>query len=459
MKSPETVAELIEWVGAGRRRRDELDFLPAALEILERPVSIHARAIALSIVAMVASAILWAALCHVDIVASADGKIVPSGQVKTIQPFDTGLVRRILVEEGQHVRAGQVLIELDPTSSRAEMERVARDLEQARLDAARLEALLGGRDRPLKLPAELPPSVAVAEQHMLEAERQEQEAKLAGLDREIDAKRAEREGAAATVSKLEATIPLIAQRVAGKKELLAKQYASLFSYLELKQQLVESQHELLVQRHQVEELGSVIAALARQRDETAAGFRKDALDRLIKARQQADQLVQAAIKAKQASELQTLTAPVDGTVQQLVVHTVGGVVTPAQPLMVVVPDDVKLEIEARIPNRDIGFVHEGEDAEIKIATFDFTHYGVVHGRVIGVSRDAIPPEDKEARQQELTYAARISLDKTRMVVDGREVALGSGMMVTAEIKTGRRRIIDYLLSPVMRYREQSLRER
>jgi len=462
MKSPETVAEfgdLARLGGGSARRRDELEFLPAALELLERPVSPYARAIALSIVAMIALAVLWASLGHVDIVATAEGKLVPNGQVKTIQAFDTGLVRQILVEDGQHVRAGEVLIRLDETSDRAEQERVARDLVQARLDIARLETLLASPDAPMPLPAGLDPAVAQAEEHILAAERQEHAAKLSTIDRDLDAKRAEQQGAEATVAKLAAMIPLLAQRESAKKELLEKKYASLFSYLELEQQLVEMRQEKIVQQHRVEELESTIAALRRQREETEAGFRKDVLDRLLKARQQKDQLVQAEIKAAQKSDLQTLTAPVDGTVQQLAIHTVGGVVTPAQALLVVVPDDVRLEVEARVSNRDIGFVHEGEEAEIKIGTFDFTHYGVAHGRVLGVSRDAIPPEEKEPQQREPGYAARVSLDRTAMEVEGRRIAFASGMAVTVEIKTGRRRLIDYLLSPVLRYRSQSLRER
>jgi hemolysin D len=463
MKSPETIAELCELTAlpGGRRARrlgDELEFLPAALELLERPASPWARGIAFVIVALVASAVLWASLGHVDVVATAEGKIVPNGQVKTIQPFEIGVVKRLLVHDGERVTAGQILIELDPTSNIAEQERIARDLDQARLDVARLQALLAGPAQPFRVPDGFDPAVVEAEQHMLEAERQEQEAKLAELDRALDQKRSEQAGARATVDKLTATIPLIAQRVDGMKELLEKQYASRFSYLEMQQKLVDQQHELIVQQHRVDELGSAVAALQRQRDETVAGLRKSVLDRLIKARQQQDQLVQDAIKARQRTALQSLKAPVDGTVQQLAIHTVGGVVTPAEPLLVVVPADRRLEVEARIANRDIGFVHAGQEAEVKVETFDFTHYGIVHGTVVDVSRDAVPPDDKDPKK-EPAYLARVSLDRTSIDVEGRPVALGAGMSVTAEVKTGRRRLIEYLLSPVLRYREQTLRER
>jgi hemolysin D len=171
-----------------------------------------------------------------------------------------------------------------------------------------------------------------------------------------------------------------------------------------------------------------------------------------------------------------LCAPIDGTVQQLALHTVGGVVTPAQQLMLIVPSDSKLEAEAMISNRDIGFINPGQDAEIKIDTFNFTRYGLIHGKVTSVSQDAIvrdKPADKqngakpggalaetsEPAGQEFIYSSRVSLDETQMQIEDKMVHLAPGMAVTVEIKTGTRRIIEYLMSPLLRYRHESLRER
>ena len=161
--------------------------------------------------------------------------------------------------------------------------------------------------------------------------------------------------------------------------------------------------------------------------------------------------------------------------QQIAVHTVGGVVTPAQQLMVVVPADSRLEVEAMVPNKDIGFVQVGQPAEIKVDTFNFTRYGFLRGEVLNVSQDAIArdrPADKagagtpgaerdtsEPQGQELVYAARVSLDRTRMQVEDKLVNLTPGMAVTVEIRTGSRRVIEYLLSPLLRYKQESLRER
>ncbi len=206
-----------------------------------------------------------------------------------------------------------------------------------------------------------------------------------------------------------------------------------------------------------------------------AEYERGLLDDLAKAEQKAAGLAQDIIKAEQRTTLQTLTAPVGGVVQQLAIHTIGGVVTPAQALMLIVPAETRLEIEAMISNRDIGFVEVGQEAAIKIDTFNFTRYGLLNGKVLTVSHDAIArdkPQERlvdkqqgaetsssEPKGQELVYAARVSLDRTQMEVENKTVNLSPGMAVTVEIKTGSRSIISYLLSPLIRYKHDSLRER
>jgi hemolysin D len=241
------------------------------------------------------------------------------------------------------------------------------------------------------------------------------------------------------------------------------------------QLLVEQQEELRVQKSHLLETAAAIAAIRETRAQAAAEYRHSISDDLAKAEQKANGLAQDLIKAEQKTRLQLLTAPVDGVVQQLAVHTVGGVVTPAQSLLVVVPSDSRLEIEAMVSNNDIGFVHAGQQAEIKVDTFNFTRYGLLHGEVLSVSRDAVirdRPQDRfgertpgaanetsEPKGQELNYSARISLDRTQMQIDDRMVDLSPGMAVTVEIKTGSRNILSYLLSPLRRYRHEVLHER
>jgi hemolysin D len=268
---------------------------------------------------------------------------------------------------------------------------------------------------------------------------------------------------------------VLQERVDIRKTLVDKALASKVVYLSEYQELVGLQQDLILQQSRLPEADAAIALLKETRERIAAEYRSVTYDALTKAEQKAAGAAQEMIKAERRTKLQQLTAPVDGVVQQLAVHTVGGVVTPAQTLALVVPSESHLEIEAMISNRDIGFVHPGQKTEIKVDTFNFTRYGLLHGEVISVSSDAITREsqrsasngqapgaaqsDSEPAGQELVYAARISLDRTDMQVDDKLVKLGPGMAVTVEIKTGRRSIISYFLSPLAKYKQESLRDR
>ncbi|HXQ52459.1 MAG TPA: HlyD family type I secretion periplasmic adaptor subunit [Stellaceae bacterium] len=460
------------------RSKDELAFLPAALEIVETPPSPLGRWISITIMALFCFALAWASLGQVDIVVSSTGKIVPSGRTKVVQPFETGIVRAIHVQDGSRVTAGEVLVELDPTLGNADREHYASDLMASRVDIARLKASVAPGDDPLAAfapPSDAPPAMLATARQLLLNQDAEQRAKVATLDRQQMQKAAERDSFAATVAKLQATVPILQQRVDIRKYLADKEYGSKLTYLETLTDLVQQQKELPVDEGHLRAAEAELQAIAQTRDATVSEYRSARLAELATAEQKASGLAQDLVKADERTRLQILTAPVDGTVQQLAVHTVGGVVTPAQPLLEVVPLDSRLEIEAMVSNHDVGFVHAGQDAEIKVDTFNFTKYGLLHGTVLGVSADAIPTNsatggaaagkapgaDTQSQQpgQDLLYAARVSLDQTQMDIDGEPVKLSPGMAVTVEIKTGSRRVISYLLSPLMRFRQESLRER
>jgi hemolysin D len=307
------------------------------------------------------------------------------------------------------------------------------------------------------------------------SESDEQNAKLAGLDREQQQHDANRAAVAATVDKLTALLPLLRQRVEMRRSLYDREYGSKLNYLSEQQQLVESERELVVQKHRLIEAEAALLAITERRHQTEAEFRRSLLADLTQAEEKADGLAQELVKADQRMQLQTLTAPIDGVVQQLAIHTLGGVVTPAQTLMVLVPAESPLEIEATISNQDIGFVHAGQRVAIKVDTFNFTRYGLLHGEVLDVSPDAVGDgtsgeESSTASRavaagqprslgKGLGYTARISLDRTTIPIESKVVDLRPGMAVTVEINTGTRRVIDYLLSPLLRDAQESLRER
>ena len=459
-----------------RRERDELAFLPAALEIIETPPSPLGRTLALVIAAVFCAAIGWAAIGKTDIIASAPGKIVASGRSKVVQPFETGVVRAIHVRDGQAVKAGDVLIELDPTINAAESKRLLSDLTSASLDVARLKAALdvgGNPQRSFHPPSDAPENLVATQREFLLKQLEEYKAKVAGLDQQQAQKAAERDTIQAEIDKLNAVAPVIEQRLAIEKSLYDRELGSKIAYLQTLQQSIEQKHELAIDQNKLREAEAALAAITHSRLQAAAEYQRTIYGQLTEAERKAAGLKQDLAKAQERTNLQQLKAPIDGYVQQLSIHTVGGVVTPAQDLLVVVPSAGQLEIEARVSNQDIGFIKVGQPAAIKVATFNFTRYGLLHGSVLSVSHDAIVRDktdqptsrsssDQKTDQQadqDLYYTARVSLDRTSMNIDDTEVNLGPGMAVTAEIKTGSRSMLEYLLSPLLRYKHDSLRER
>jgi hemolysin D len=463
--------------GKGRfDRGDEREFLPAALEVIETPPSPTGRLLGLVIVLFFACAVAWSFLGKVDVLATAPGRVLPAGEVKVIQPLEIGEVRAIHVQDGDHVRAGQLMIELDPTQPGADATRVTRDLMQAKLDEARLTALkiaieTGGAPR-FTAPDGASPDLVAEARAGMQAQFDQQAAKVADLTQQISEKQAEAAEVSAERDKISAELPMLLDKERIHRQLTEQGYGTSLTYLDAQQQVAEARHELSVQAQRADQAAASRQALERQRDGARSQYAADVLSDLRKAEEQDNELTQELVKARDKSTDTELRAPIDGVVDQLAVHTLHGVVTPAQHLMIVVPDSPNLTVEAQLSNRDVGFVHAGQDVKVKVETFNFTRYGLIDGRVIGVSRDVIAPDERQtpgdptAQAQTSpsgarppTYVVRIALARTSMSVDGHEQQLQPGMSVTAEIKTGDRTIIDYLLSPLARRSAESLHER
>ena len=440
------------------RARHDAAFLPAALSLQETPVHPAPRIAMGLILLFVTLALAWAGFGRIDIVASAQGKLIPDSRSKVVQPLETAAVTAIHVREGQAVRAGDLLIELDATQTTADGIRVEEELAAARWTAARAQALLEaieGRAAPrLRSPFPRLAEDRVAERRLLEGEYAAYLARLEQLDAEIERREAELHSTEESLAKLTQTLPMIQARARDYDQLRQENFVSRHGWLEKEQARIEAERDLAAQGAKREEIRASLREGRRQRAALAAETRRATLDRLHEAEQQATALEQERIKAEGRRNRMRLAAPVAGTAQQLAVHTVGGVVTPAQPLLVIVPDGNPLEVEAFVENKDIGFVRAGQSAEVKVETFNFTKYGTLHGTVTQVSGDAIQDEKRG-----LVYAARVKLDHTTLKVDGKTVNLSPGMAVTAEIKTGKRRVIEYFLAPLIQYGAESLRER
>ena len=449
------------WQSASRQR-DELAFLPPVLELLETPPSPIWRISAWAICLMVVLFLGWGWLGKVDVVATATGKVIPSGHSKTVQTLEAGTVRAIYIREGQYVKQGDVLVELDSTISTADKQKTEKAIYHTQLSMARHEALLfasAQRTIPkLVLPHSLESRVEhddmANEQRLLANQWQEFQTKLATLEADILRKRAEYEASRDQVSKLSQLLPIISQRASDYLQLMQEGFVSKHLYLEKEQQRIETLHDLASQRHRLKELQAAIQLNTQQHLSQVAVFNKELSDRINEAQKQLTQLKEEYVKAAQQHKATRLAAPVDGIVQGLSIHTLGGVVTPAQTLMHIVPNNETLEAEVLLSNKDVGFVKQGQAVAIKIETFPYTRYGVIDGKVRHISGDAIQNE-----QRGLVYTAHIQLSRSYVWVEDKKIRLSPGMAVEVDIKTGVRRLIDYFLSPFLEYARESLHER
>ncbi|MFM8331839.1 MAG: HlyD family type I secretion periplasmic adaptor subunit [Candidatus Methylumidiphilus sp.] len=443
---------------APKRLPHEAQFLPAALALQETPLSPAPHVAMWLLIAFAASALAWSVFGQIDVVATAEGKTVSSGRIKLIQSLETAKVQAIHVTDGQTVKAGDVLVELDAADAHADRERVAFDLATARLQAARARALLAALDSGQPPPWQVLPTVPQAQWRdagqLLQSQYAEYRARRARLDTTIQHREAERHSSLERIHKLEQTAPLARQRADDMKNLVERKYVARHDWLQSEQTRLEQEGDLAVERSHLLEIDAALREAEDEKRSLDAETRRVNQQALNDSTQQAAALEQALIKTNTRERLTRLTAPVAGAVQQLAVHTVGGVVTEAQALMAIVPADNPIEVEAFIQNKDIGFVKPGQPAELKIETFPYTKYGTLHAEVASVSHDAIN-DDKRG----LVYSCRVKLRRTTIQVDGAEVRLGSGMAVAVEIKTGKRRVIEYFLSPLIQYRHESFIER
>jgi len=440
-----------------RLRTDETDFLPAALEIIERPVSPTARMTSWVLMIALVISITWATFGRLDIVVSAPGQVSPSEDVKIIQAADTGVVRAIHVHDNQSVRAGQPLIDLDPTVSAADVRQVEEGYEAAALDAARARAMLSALDgHGLRFvpPAGTPADVVSTQVALAAAELEAivGASSMHGADRRVaQAARAE---ARLRAVKLSESVAIVAQEVAANAELLSKGYVSKLRFLELQRQ----QSALIRDRDIAFETSRKADAQIASADGTLRQANGDARAKVLSALAKSETEVrlrrEELVRVRHRTGLQRLVSPIDGMVSQLAVHTVGGVIELAKPIMVVVPSAGRLIGQVKIPTRDAGFVRVGQPVAVKLAAFPFTRYGTARGRVESISPDSIHDDTLG-----LVFIARIAVERRISGRGGQPIALTPGMEITADIRTGRRSIMNFLVSPLQEVLLKAGRER
>ena len=458
-------------LGANNRSREELAFLPAALEIQDTPPHPLAYWFSRTVMALFVFLVLWTCLGHVNIVATAEGKIIPSARIKQIQPLEKGVVKTIFVQEGSKVKQGEPLVELDSTLTTADQQRLTNELLQSQFSLVRFQALqkmldnshATAMDKDIFSQIENAGETDIQlQEQLLQQQWRQYQAQRSATESALESHKAAKQEGLEIIKKLQGTLPLITKRTDSIKGLMEKKMASEAEYLELEEQRITQQQDLAAQQANQKQLDAAIEQAQQELNALTARTHSETLDKMAELQRQVKSNQEELSKARDLKAKQILYSPVDGRVQGLVANTIGGVVSEAQQLMTIVPEGENLEVEVFLQNKDIGFVHEGDAAEIKIQTFPFTKYGVINATVTRLSNDAFSLEQNQrdpSQNEGLVYTMGLRMAKSTIQVNGEDVILMPGMAVTAEVKTGERRIIEFFLSPVLKAQQESIRER
>lgn len=466
------------------RIAEDKEFLPAALEILETPPSPVATRLMIGICAFFVAALSWAVIGKLDIHAVAQGKIQPSGRTKVVQSLEPGRIVAILVQNGQEVAEGDVLVELDRTDSAADLVALERELESTTAESLRRKAVVAAVQSAtsslptISFPATIGLRVQQREVELLAAELTQYRAAVASIAAQIAEKQATKLRLALSIEARRKVLGLSKERVGMREEIRSRGAGSRALIIEAELQYENIRTQDAAERGQLVEADASIASLEKRLQQLQGQFIAEQIQKAVDADRRRDRLEQEIVKARSKRDRTQLRAPSPGLVQQVEVTTLGQVVASGQSLMSIVPIDAPLEVEAMIPNKDIGFVKPGQKAIVKVEAFPFSRYGSIDAEVVRVSTDAVEDRNVTAMMdaasaarpqaspatnarpgQNLVFPAAVKLLRGSINVDGKEIPLSPGMSVTVEIKTGDRRAISYILSPLREILESAAHER
>lgn len=428
--------------------KDRHEFRPLLVEIEERPTSPLGRGLLWTILAFMVITTLWLFLAKIDVVVTARGKVIPSGEIKVLQPIETGVISSISVIEGDYVTKGEVLMEIDPSVTDTNLDSKLKNLELLNVEMARLTALVKNE--------EFYPSKITNDKNLLSTQKLIYDTKRSGYHQQlqlvtqqinqVDSQKKSITENIGRVKKLSDTAVARAERLFEVRDLITQE-----EYESARKDVIEYEEQTLVKEHEVNELDSKLTELIEQILFITQDYKNKLLEELTEKRKEATML-QVEIKSIQFKQSkQRLISPVDGYIGKLHVHTVGGVVTPAEKLITVIPKDAPLIIKATVLNQDSGFVKKGMQTAVKIDTFDFQKYGMIHGVVSHKADDSIDDEKLGP-----VYEIYIEPKEHFLTVNSEKVFLHSGMSVTAEMKVGKRRVIEFFLYPLIKYLDEGM---
>lgn len=445
-------------------RADPRDFRPAILRLQDAPPSPLGRAILWAMLGFFAALLAWSAIGRLDIVAVADGRLVPETYLKIVQPADAGVVKEILVREGELVTAGQVLMRMDAALSSSDLATLGAEVRDRRLALRRIDAQLAAA--PLLRRADDAPGLFARIEAQYAANRRAHENALAQERATLDKARHELRAAVEVREKLLQVLPHYRSQEAAYEKLTRDGFAGRLQFTDKQRERIEKEQDLRAQEAAIESARATIAQQESRIAQITADYRRQLQTERVELAQQLERLQQELAKQAHRHAYLELRAPADGQVKDLATHTVGTVVSPGTILMTLVPRDEVLRAEVWVRNDDVGFVRESQPVKLKLAAFQFQKYGLMEGSVAQVSADAAaeaaggaPTASPGARETSPAYRTLVNLNRQALVADGVTHRLTPGMQVTAEIHLGTRTVLEYLLSPMQRAWHEAGRER
>jgi len=442
---------------------DHHTFSPPLLRIQEAPPNPLGQAVLISLLALLTALLIWGYVGQLDIVAVAEGKLVPQSYLKIVQPPDSGIVKEILVKEGDVVQAGQVLMRMDNLITDADAKSLEGEYQRKRLTLRRIDAELGNRTfRPM---AGDPPSLVREVESQYRANRSAFEAALAEEKSRYEKARHDASSAEAIKTKLVEVLPYYRDQELAFEKLARDGFAGSIMAGDKKRERIEKEQELKAQEHLLESTRASMMQSEKKLKQIETDYRRQLYAERDENQSAFDKLSQEIAKQNHRQELLELKAPQEAVVKDLSTHTAGTVVQPGTVLLTLVPMEKELRAEVWISNEDAGFVHPGQAVKLKLVAFPFQKYGLAEGEVEHVSADASDnaasngANDKNAKMPPIGYRALIALKSMHLDMENNRYSLAAGMQTTAEILLGRRSVIEYLLSPVQKAFHEAGRER
>jgi hemolysin D len=452
--------KVLGWVPAGSAHPE--DFAPEIVKAQSRPPSPLPRAVLYALLALFALLIIWAIAGQLDIVAVSQGKLVPQSFLKIVQPAEPGIVREILVKEGDAVKEGQVLVRMDTHLSSADLRILKAELERRELQLRRVDAELAGTSLK-RSPGDAPELFAQIEaQH--QARRQAYLDALGAEQALLVKARQDLQSAVEVEGKLRQTTPIYRDQAESWDKLAKEGYAGRLMALERHRSHIEAQQDLLAQGHAVASLKATIGQTEKRIAQINSNYRQQLHNERVEAEAAYAKITQDWDKQQHRHTLLELKAPQAGVVKDLATHTPGTVVAPGTIILTLVPQDEPLVAEVWVNNVDAGFVQEKQKARVKLSAYPFQKYGMMDGVVRQISADTQDRTDgsagaKPVQPQEAVYRALIDLDKRYLERGGQQHRLVPGMVVNAEIHIGKRSVLEYLFSPIQKVAHEAGRER